>query len=160
MLLYHGSNMVVARPEIRQGLRAMDFGPAFYTTSSKEQAMRWARSVARIRRKGTPTVNIYELDEQFIHTLCIQKFETATEEWLDFVVENRKFKYSGISYDLVIGPIANDTTIKVIDYYMEGTYTKQEAINHLLPQNLKDQFAFLTEKALSFLTYREHEIHV
>ncbi len=32
-------------------------------------------------------------------------------------------------------------------------YTKEEAINHLLPQNLKDQFAFLTEKALEFLKF-------
>ena len=47
MILYHGSNVVVEVPEPGHGLRAMDFGPAFYTTSSREQALRWARSVTK-----------------------------------------------------------------------------------------------------------------
>ena len=37
----------------------------------------------------------------------------------------------------------------------DGRYTKEEAINHLMPQNLKDQFAFLTEKSLQLLKFIE-----
>lgn len=57
------------------------------------------------------------------------------------------------NYDLIIGPVANDSTLPVINDYMDGRYTKEEAVNHLLPQNLKDQFAFLTEKALKVLKF-------
>ena len=38
MKLYHGSNMVVEKTEIREKLRALDFGAGFYLTSSREQA--------------------------------------------------------------------------------------------------------------------------
>ncbi|MBQ9242910.1 MAG: DUF3990 domain-containing protein [Proteobacteria bacterium] len=158
MILYHGSNVVVEAPEPGHGLRAMDFGPAFYTTSSLDQALRWARAVARRRRHGQPIVNIYQFDEQAVASLSVQLFKSPDEAWLDFVVENRTFPQHIIPFDLVIGPIANDSTIQVIDDYMLGRYTKTEAINHLLPQNLKDQYAFLSADALSHLHFREYEI--
>lgn len=40
MLLYHGSNILVEEPEIRENLRALDFGAGFYLTSSREQAVK------------------------------------------------------------------------------------------------------------------------
>lgn len=45
MKIYHGSNMVVEKPEIRENLRALDFGAGFYLTSSRTQAERWAKIV-------------------------------------------------------------------------------------------------------------------
>lgn len=158
MILYHGSNVVVEVPEPGHGLRAMDFGPAFYTTSSREQALRWARAVTKRRRYGQPIVNIYRFDEKAMVALRVRLFKSPDEAWLDFVVENRSFPQHIIPFDLVIGPIANDSTIQVIDDYMLGRYTKLEAINHLLPQNLKDQYAFLSADALSHLQFMEYEI--
>lgn len=43
MVLYHGSTDLVAGPEIRKGTSFLDFGTGFYTTTSYEQAERWAR---------------------------------------------------------------------------------------------------------------------
>lgn len=45
------------------------------------------------------------------------------------------------------------STLPVIDDYMSGVYTKDEAVNHLLPQNLTDQYAFLTKRALVVLEF-------
>ena len=42
MRLYHGSTVVVKRPNIQRGRKATDFGKGFYTTTSLEQAMKWA----------------------------------------------------------------------------------------------------------------------
>ena len=82
------------------------------------------------------------------------EFSTANAEWLDFVVQNRKEKRLS-TYDLVIGPVANDSTLPVIDDYMDGKYDKEEAVKRLLPQKLTD--AFLTEKAIRFLTFEGSE---
>ena len=41
----------------------------------------------------------------------------------------------------------------VIDLYLEGMYDEAEAIKRLLPQKLKDQFTFKTEKALALLEF-------
>ena len=40
MILYHGSNIVVAQPKLIQQNRFLDFGYGFYTTTNKEQAIR------------------------------------------------------------------------------------------------------------------------
>lgn len=56
MILYHGSNIGVTEPQIIVSNRALDFGAGFYTTSSEDQAIRWAKLQALRRGKGVPTV--------------------------------------------------------------------------------------------------------
>ena len=158
MKLYHGSNVEVNNPKILSNLRALDFGAGFYLTSSKDQASKWAKIVARRRRKGRPTLNIYKFDEANLIALTVLRHETANEEWLEFVVNNRKELIAVNPYDLVIGPVANDSTLPVIDDYMAGVYTKEEAVKRLLPQNLTDQYAFLTRTALELLSFEGSEM--
>lgn len=157
MNLYHGSNVEVKTPKIFPNLRALDFGSGFYLTSSITQASRWASVVAKRRRQGSAMLNVYKFNEQALSQLNVLRFESANEHWLDFVVANRKELPLTEQFDLVIGPVANDSTLPVIDDYMDGRYTKQEAVARLLPQNLTDQYAFLTEKSLSFLTFERSE---
>ena len=61
--LYHGSNAEVRQPEILPRLRALDFGAGFYLTSNQEQAIRWARLVAR--RRGTAQAILNRLTDQY-----------------------------------------------------------------------------------------------
>lgn len=100
-------------------------------------------------------MNVYEADESQWCNLRILRFESASEEWLDFVVDNRKNGPIATAYDLVIGPVANDSTLPVINDYMSGVFTKAYAIERLMPQNLTDQVAFLTEAALATLRFIE-----
>ena len=153
MKLYHGSNVVVEKPIIKHNLRALDFGAGFYLTSSEIQAGKWAKSVTKRRRAGEATVNIYGMNENKIADLRVLKFEEANGEWLDFVVVNRKRMPLTEQYDLVIGPVANDSTLDVINDYMRGRFTKEIAVQLLLPQNLTDQYAFLTNEAIELLKF-------
>lgn len=41
---------------------------------------------------------------------------------------------------------------------MDGVYTKEEAVKRLLPQNLTDQYAFLSNKALGLLKFIRSEV--
>ena len=152
IILYHGSNQPVENPKILESKRALDFGAGFYLTSSINQAEKWAKSVTLRRGIGKPILNIFEFNEN-VNDLKVLKFEKANGDWLDYVVKNRKKMPLIENYDLIIGPVANDSTLPVINDYMDGKYTKEEAINHLLPQNLKDQFTFVTEKALKCLKF-------
>ena len=163
IILYHGSNQPVENPKILESKRALDFGAGFYLTSSINQAEKWAKSVTLRRGIGKPILNIFEFNENvndlnrileiMNFDLKVLKFEKAKGDWLDYVVKNRKKMPLIENYDLIIGPVANDSTLPVINDYMDGKYTKEEAINHLLPQNMKDQFAFATEKALKYLKF-------
>lgn len=157
MKLYHGSNLKVKFPKIREKLRALDFGAGFYLSSSRNQAEKWAKAVTKRRGKGKPILNIYEIDDAEMNKLEILIFEDANSEWLDFVVGNRKETIVNNKFDLVIGPVANDSTLPVIDDYIDGKYTKAQAVERLMPQNLTDQYAFLTENALAALHFERSE---
>ena len=52
MKLYHGSNLTVKEPQLIKQTRGLDFGPGFYLTSRKEQAMRFSEIVVGRRKSG------------------------------------------------------------------------------------------------------------
>ena len=153
MLLYHGSNVQVSTPKILVTNRMLDFGAGFYTTSNRNQAVRWAKTQAVRRKSGKPIVSIYDFDEEKIKGISVYRFREADREWLKFVTNNRKGKYVGEKYDLVIGPVANDNTMPVINSYMSGAIDERTALILLKPQKLSDQYAFLTEKGVSILKF-------
>lgn len=154
MYLYHGSNVEVISPKIIVSNRNLDFGVGFYTTSNLEQAKRWAYLQTIRRKKGTSIVTYYGFDENDTKALRILRFDSPNKEWLNFVADNRKGIYSGKKYDIVIGPVANDNTMPVINDYMSGNISEEIALVLLMPQKLSDQYAFLTERSLELLNVR------
>ena len=54
MILYHGSNIEVTKPQIIVSNRALDFGAGFYMTSSEDQAIRWAKLQSTSPRQRHP----------------------------------------------------------------------------------------------------------
>jgi hypothetical protein len=107
MILYHGSNQEIIKPNVEFSKRYLDFGRGFYLTSYQEQSEKWAlRKAARLG--GEPTVNVYELPEDFAsYKIC--SFETENELWLDFVCNCRKGELIYEQYDLVMGRVADDS---------------------------------------------------
>lgn len=155
MILYHGSNMVVERPRLVEQNRFLDFGYGFYATTNKEQAENFARKVIA-RRGGTPIVNVYEFDENArTDLLKIKKFPSPDEEWLDFVSANRNGTYSGESYDLIIGAVANDDVYRTLQVYSVGILTKAQALEALKVKKLFNQYVFATENAIALLKFIE-----
>lgn len=155
MKLYHGSNIAVKEPKILQPDRRLDFGTGFYLTSSYEQAERWALLTAKRREKGQQVITCFKIKEEIIKSLNVLRFEKADEQWLRFVSQNRNDISFVDKHDIVIGPVANDKTMPVIKLYFAGIYDETETIKRLLPQKLKDQFAFKTEKSLNALNFCE-----
>ncbi|MDR2406644.1 MAG: DUF3990 domain-containing protein, partial [Bacteroidales bacterium] len=45
MTVYHGSTAVIQSPELYRSIRTLDFGPGFYTTANREQAVSFTRKV-------------------------------------------------------------------------------------------------------------------
>ncbi|MCL2088127.1 MAG: DUF3990 domain-containing protein [Oscillospiraceae bacterium] len=160
MLLYHGSNLAVEKPKLIQQKRGLDFGTGFYLTSRKEQAMRFSEIVTGRRGCGIATVSVYEFDEkQTEGSLDILRFEQADKTWLSFVSDNRLKKYTGQIYDIVIGAVANDTVMPVIQAFLGGFISVEAAVVTLKTSKLFDQWCFKSEKALSLLRFAEsHEV--
>ncbi|MBQ9042179.1 MAG: DUF3990 domain-containing protein [Eggerthellaceae bacterium] len=160
VILYHGSNVEVKEPKVLASNRALDFGAGFYTTSSEGQAKRWATLQARRRRTGKPIVSGYEFNlEEASQVLSIHRFKEADADWLEFVSANRRGSYGGPPHDVVIGPVANDNTMPVINDFMAGVIDEETALILLKPQKLVDQYAFLTDSALRHLTFLEARLY-
>lgn len=155
MILYHGSNVVVKEPRIIESDRKLDFGTGFYLTSSLGQAKRWAELTSLRRKTGLPMVSCFTFAEEFIPQLSARIFHAADSDWLVYTARNRKDPNATDEYDLVIGPVANDNTMPVISAYYAGIYDEEETLKRLLPQRLKDQYAFKTERAVALLTFQE-----
>ena len=154
MKLYHGSLEVVSEPRIITPNRTLDYGRGFYTTTSYEQAEQWVR-----RRKGTQHsvgyVNVYELADVLPDEIKQLRFETPTEEWVDFVMRNRTEKGFEHSFDIVYGPVANDRVYAAFALYESNLLDKEGLIRELRTYELVDQFLFHTEQSLQYLTFIE-----
>lgn len=155
MLLYHGSNVEVIFPRILAPDRKLDFGTGFYLTTSYAQAKRWAQLTTARRKCGKETTTVFEFTEAAFDDLNVLCFKEANTDWLKYAANNRSNESASDDYDLVIGPVANDKTAPVIAAYFAGLYDEEETIKRLLPQNLKDQYAFKTAAALEYLTLCE-----
>lgn len=157
MILYHGSNMVVEKPRLIEQNRFLDFGYGFYTTTNKVQAKNFAQKVV-VRRGGTPTVNVYEIDDNIgSELLKIKRFNAPDEKWLDFVSAHRNGTYDGEQYDIIIGAVANDDVYKTLQAYSTGLLNKEQALEALKIKKLFDQYVFATNEAISLLTFVKSE---
>jgi hypothetical protein len=85
--------------------------------------------------------------------LFVRRFVRPDDEWLDFVTENRLNTYSGETYDMVIGAVANDTVMPTIQAYLGGFLTREAALITLRASKLVDQICLKTDKALSLARF-------
>jgi len=159
MLIYHGSNLAVEKPRLIIPSRTLDFGSGFYTTMNLEQAESFANNVVnRNEGRGTPTVSYYEVDyDKILRDLDVLKFDQPDNQWLDFVYANRTAKYSGKLFDIVIGPVANDTIYRVFRLFENGDIDRETVIKRLKIVKLFNQITFCTERAIAELKFIKSE---
>ena len=157
MLLYHGSTMAVRKPIVSRGRVKTDFGKGFYTTTSREQAEKWAQIKRdRMGDEAHAIVSVFELDDAVLNNPAYhtRHFDGATAEWLDFVVGNRRGEVHH-NFDLIMGPVANDKLYATITLYENGILDANAAIEQLNTHQLFDQLSFHTTKACKLLTFVE-----
>jgi len=156
MVLYHGSNTAIEQPRLIKQTRFLDFGSGFYTTENRGQAVAFAQKVYRRRDIGTPTVSVYEFDENAAFSVCsLLRFSVPDEAWLDFVFENRTGRYNGKHYELIYGAVANDDIYETFNLYASGILNKDETLKRLKIKKLYNQLVFTTKQALSFLIFKD-----
>lgn len=144
ILVYHGSNCIVEQPEIRIGKFTKDFYWGFYCTIIQKQAEKWAG-----KNRKAKIVNVYKLSN--IDSLRFKKFDEMNEEWLDFIVNCRNG--GSHDYEVVEGPMADDTIYNYITDYIEGAITRAafwELAKFRYPTH---QISFHSARALEHLKF-------
>ncbi len=155
MILYHGSYLKIAAPDLTHSRPNVDFGRGFYVTPLYEQAAKWCHKFKRRGKDGM--ISRYSFDENRRFTLKTLEFASYSEDWLDFILTCRSGK-DNTDYDLVIGGVANDKVFNTVELFFDGLIDKTEAINRLRYEKPNLQICFRTEKALKLLHFEGSEI--
>lgn len=149
MILYHSSKEIVEFPEIRKSRYTKDFSWGFYCTNNFKQALRWAN-----RSEGDPVINYYTYERN--DKLSILKFDSMTDEWLDFIARCRSGETH--RYDIVEGPMANDTVWNYVNDFLSGRISRRQFWALAEFRYPTHQMSFHTLAALDCLTYDRSEI--
>ncbi len=157
MKLFHGSYMVINKPETQKGRSKVDFGRGFYLTSIQSQAERWAKLITI--RKGPafqPVVSVFELNEALfaLPDFCFKRFEKYDLEWLEYVVDCRRGGNKQNLYDWVEGGVANDNVIDTVEDYENGRITAEQALGQLIYKNVNHQICIRNQQIIDqYLTF-------
>lgn len=155
MILYHGGTDVVEKPAVTRSIAGRDFGPGFYLTGIQEQAEKWARRQARIRRESA-VLNIYRFDDRTARAnLRVKEFSDYSLEWLDWVLSCRSRSDFHHGYDIVFGRIADDDVGETVQAVLDDLMPKDFALRKLSFMEANEQYCFCTESALSRLHHHE-----
>lgn len=153
--IYHGSLEVVESPEIRKSNRLLDYGSGFYATTSYTQAKRLTERRMKDKDASVGYVNVYELNEEALKSMESLMFEHPTEDWVRFVMQNRTERGFIHDYDIVYGPVADDSVYTQFTLYEGGIISMPTLIQELKTYKLVDQYLFHTEKSLLAIKFIE-----
>ncbi len=127
MKLYHTSNVRVPSPDTRHSRDHLDFGRGFYLTPLEIQARNYGM---RFIRRGEPAVmNVYLFSDD-IGDATRKTFPAYDGEWLDYITACRK-GLPHAQYDIIEGGIADDCVFDMVDLYLQGLYSREQALDQL-----------------------------
>lgn len=152
MIVYHGGLIEIRRPDVDHSKQFLDFGKGFYVTTYSEQTKEWAIRKSVRFKSYKPTVNVYELNEDFSGRNVLT-FRDPEDEvaWLKFVCDCRNGKEEYLMYDLIVGAVANDDVFKTVDFYRRGIWSQRRALRELRYYKKNNQIAFIKQQALDEL---------
>ena len=153
MILYHGSTVDIEHIDLAKSKPNKDFGRAFYLSANYDQAMEMAQFKAEFAELP-PVVNVYRFDEKLLREFKYKRFEAYTEEWAHFVYNHRTDPQGRTlhDYDVVFGPIANDTIGAQITRFKQGYISFEQFLQRIqYPKGITFQYAFCTQRAIDKL---------
>ena len=155
--LYHGSNVVIESIDLCRSRKGKDFGCGFYLNPNKTQAMEMAVRTFKRMQDGEPIVNAYLFDDSLLYnegmSLSVKIFEDYSVEWAEFILMNRKNMTTtpAHTYDIVVGPIADDTVGLQMRRLMQGYIDIERMFEELRFHKPAIQYFFGTQKAIGYL---------
>ena len=144
--LYHTGFGIITEPDLKHGRENADFGQGFYLSDDIGVSKRWARE-----RKDYKTVhNLYELDAEGLNIKRLER----DDEWFRYIYDNRNFHGDSFKdYDVITGPIANDTIFDTAGILTSGILNAEECLRLLKIGPVYIQTVIKTEKALKSLKH-------
>ena len=166
MILYHGSPMIVQKPELKKGKKYNDYGQGFYCTKNIEMAKEWA---CTINNDGYS--NEYQFDTLDLSILNLQDTKYNILNWLAILMENRKVDFSNAlaiegskyiienflpdykKYDVIIGYRADDCYFSFVKAFISNTISLSQLSYIMKLGELGEQIVLKTDKAFERIKF-------
>ena len=162
MLVYHGGSVPIKEIDLQKCRPYTDFGRGFYVTKYRIHAENWAKRAGKRHNNGFVTTFNY-IESQFTDYICKRKkFNEYSNEWLDFIVNNRNEEHNELShdFDIVEGPVANDKVQNRLHNYLRGEITKDMFLKELEYHEETHQICFCTLASFQTLKYIENDLTI
>jgi hypothetical protein len=162
MKVWHGSYTAIENVDFTFCEKSKDFGRGFYVTNLPGQARTWATRIGlQKNREGVVTEFEYNENIPGMMKLKTLKFDDYNDEWLDFVVINRRNDSDtpAHDYDIIEGPVADDKVATEVERYMEGAITREQFLRDLV-YTPSHQICFCTVQSLQALSLPKGRIDI
>ena len=168
--LFHGSNHIIKKPELRLGKETNDYGQGFYCTELPEMAKEWA-----CKNNEVGLVNKYQIRGSDFNSLKILDLTNKDEynilNWIAILMHFRnldlkfrqlfdarfkwleKFYIDVNDYDVVKGFRADDAYFAFPQAFVMGQLSLERLQKVFVLGNLGIQYAFMSEKAISKIKF-------
>ena len=168
VILYHGSNNIINKPEFGLGNKNNDYGLGFYTTENIELAKEWG-----VNLDYDGYANIYEIDLDDLKILNLNEYSIL--HWITILLQNRTFtlkneiakagkdylvKNFSISYedyDVIIGYRADDSYFSFAEAFLNNTISSKRLGEAMKLGNLGEQVVIKSKKAFNKLKFIGYE---
>ncbi len=159
ILLIHASKSGIdGEISANKGRENTDFGKGFYCSESYEKAIQY---VARYPRASTYFIDFdpsdlkvakYKVDLNWM--LTITYFRGKLDEYKNTkLVKNILNNLKDVDY--IVAPIADNRMFDIIDSFINGEITDEQAKHSLASTNLGYQYVFISQKSISHLNIIE-----
>lgn len=161
MILYHGTNLDFDNIDLSLCSPYKDFGSGFYTTNLFDQAKAMAIRKSKLFG-GKPCVITYEAPDNLLElkSVKVKNFPATSKEWAVFIINNRNRDFTDTvspdcnadnKYEIVYGPVANDTLTTLIRQYQRGYINSEILLQEMKYAAPNNQYSFHSQKAVALL---------
>ncbi len=173
IILYHGSENIIEKPEFGKGALHNDYGRGFYCTENIELAKEWACA-----SQHNGYANVYEFDITGLKCLNLNSPEYNILNWLAILADNRTYWQNGSiseqakkyvkdnflpdisEYDVITGYRADDSYFSFAQDFVANTISLQKLSEAMRLGKLGEQIVLKSPKAfdqIKFLGYESAE---
>lgn len=164
--LYHGSEVIVERPEFGKGARHNDYGKGFYCTENPELAREWACA-----KQKNGYVNIYDMNMTGLSVLNLNDPQYNILNWLAILADNRTYWQNGSisedakdyikthflldisGYDVIIGYRADDSYFSFAQDFVAGVISLEKLSEAMRLGKLGEQIVLKSPKAFGQIEF-------
>lgn len=168
MIIFHGSDHIIRRPEYHAGRKNNDYGYGFYCTLFEDMAKEWSVGASR-----SGYCNRYRFDTTGLTTLNLNEYPILT--WLAVLLENRVFHLNSPlareacnylrnefcidygSYDIIKGYRADDSYFSFAQDFLNGTISVSQLAASMKLGDLGEQIVLKSRQSFDCIEYLDSE---